>query len=239
MGVYLTTMHGLKGLEFDNVIVLDMDDNLYPGNELKNNSFSEEQRTKIEWEARRLLYVTVTRAKHNLKLYFNSRCPSRYIKFFVESDDLSRLYGQADIDITSNNIQVATGSMIQQLSEDYADDEFILEDDIPSALLTTVAENEYEKSQDSFDDIIDDIYDSVLGDSDEIADNKAETNLFGDEQSNVDEGIDFGDSFDDVLTENPQPKQEKPWLENPESADYKPKLTTLLDMLRNTENGDF
>lgn len=238
-GVYLTTMHGLKGLEFDNVIVLDMDDNLYPGNELKNNSFSEEQRAKIEWEARRLLYVTVTRAKHNLKLYFNSRCPSRYIKFFVESDDLSRLYGQADIDITSNHIQVATGSMIQQLSEDYADDEFILEDDIPSALLTTVAENEYEKSQDSFDDIIDDIYDSVLGDSDEIADNKAETNLFGDEQSNVDEGIDFGDSFDDVLTENPQPKQEKPWLENPESADYKPKLTTLLDMLRNTENGDF
>ena len=234
-GVYLTTMHGLKGLEFDNVIVVDMDDNLYPGNELKNSNFSEEQRAKIEWEARRLLYVTVTRAKHKLKLFFNNNCPSRYIKFFVESDDLTRLYGQAEIDVTSGDIQMATGSMIQKLSEEFADDEFILEDDISSSVLSTVNETEFEKTQDSFDDIADEIYDDILGEEEvkPVADNKATTNLFGDSD---DTGID--DDFDDILDDSKDNKANLPWLENPETADYKPKLSTMLDMLRNSENGE-
>lgn len=234
-GVYLTTMHGLKGLEFDNVIVVDMDDNLYPGNELKNSNFSEEQRAKIEWEARRLLYVTVTRAKHKLKLFFNNNCPSRYIKFFVESDDLTRLYGQAEIDVTSGDIQMATGSMIQKLSEEFADDEFILEDDISSSVLSTVNETEFEKTQDSFDDIADEIYDDILGEDEvkPVADNKATTNLFGDSD---DTGID--DDFDDILDDSKDNKADLPWLENPETADYKPKLSTMLDMLRNSENGE-
>lgn len=234
-GVYLTTMHGLKGLEFDNVIVIDMDDNLYPGNELKNNNFSEEQRAKIEWEARRLLYVTVTRAKHKLKLFFNNNCPSRYIKFFVESDDLTKLYGQADIDITSNNIQLATGSMIQKLSEEFADDEFILEDEISSSVLSTVNENEFEKTQDSFDDIVDEIYDDILGveETSPEKDSKDKTNLFSDEDT---KDIEIDDEFDDVLTEST--KDDVPWLENPDTVNYKPKLSTMLDMLRNSGNGD-
>ncbi len=242
-GVYLTTMHGLKGLEFDTVFVIDMDDNLYPGNELKNNNFSEEQRVKIEWEARRLLYVTVTRAKHRLKLFFNNNCPSRYIKFFVESDDLSRLYGQADVNITAGDIQMATGSMMQRISDDYADEEFIFEDDISSSVLTDVNTAEYEKTQDTLDEIIDDIYDDVFGDDiyDDILgaenpdSNKGETNLFG----GIEEGIDFGDDFDDVLSDNVQPEEQKPWLENPNSTDYKPKLSAMLDLLRNSGNGDF
>lgn len=236
-GVYLTTMHGLKGLEFDNVIVIDMDDNLYPGNELKNNKFSEEQRAKIEWEARRLLYVTVTRAKHKLKLFFNNNCPSRYIKFFVESDDLTRLYGQAEIDVTSSDIQIATGSMIQKLSEEFADDEFILEDDISSSVLSTVNETEFEKTQNSFDDIADEIYDDILGEEEEksTSNNKATTNLFGD---NTLDGVGIDDDFDDILDDSKDTKADLPWLENPETVDYKPKLSTMLDMLRNSENGE-
>lgn len=83
-GVYLTTMHGLKGLEFENVFVIDLIDGLFPGNELRNPALTAVQRNALELEARRLLYVTVTRAKTNLTLYFSKTQPSRYLKYFVE-----------------------------------------------------------------------------------------------------------------------------------------------------------
>lgn len=230
-GVYLTTMHGLKGLEFDNVFVIDMDDNLYPGNELKNNNFSEEQRIKIEWEARRLLYVTVTRAKHRLKLFFNNNCPSRYIKFFVESDDLTRLYGQADVNITSGDIHVATGSMVQRITDDYADDDYIFEDDMASSVMTTVSNSEFEKTQEplTLEAMADDFYSEILGDT--PSDTQTETSLFSGDD------MDITDNFDDILEDTPA-IEEKPWLENPNSADYKPRLTAMLDLLRGTGNGD-
>lgn len=83
-GVYLTTMHGLKGLEFENVFVIDLIDGLFPGNELRNPALTAVQRNALELEARRLLYVTVTRAKTNLTLYFSKTQPSRYLKYFIE-----------------------------------------------------------------------------------------------------------------------------------------------------------
>jgi hypothetical protein len=49
--------------------------------------------------------------------------------------------------------------------------------------------------------------------------------------------MDITDNFDDILEGTPA-KEEKPWLENPNSADYKPRLTAMLDLLRGTGNGD-
>lgn len=215
-GVYLTTMHGLKGLEFDNVLVIDMDDNLYPGNELKNNNFSEEQRGKIEWEARRLLYVTVTRAKHNLKLYFNSNCPSRYIKFFVESDDLTQLYGQTCPDLTACDIHY-NAAVIQRINDDYADDGFIFEDDIPAVTMQ-------EEPVDVGDDLFNALFDDVVGE-DSSNGTSGETNLFGDTEENG------TDEFADVFAE--EQKDDVPWLEDPSSPKFKPRLSAMLSLLRN------
>jgi DNA helicase-2/ATP-dependent DNA helicase PcrA len=264
-GVYLTTMHGLKGLEFDNVIVIDMDDNLYPGNELKNSSLSEEQRGKIEWEARRLLYVTVTRAKHNLKLMFNNNCPSRYIKFFVESDDLVELYGKAGIpQLTSGTISNATGNMIQKLTEDFSDEEFIFEDDISSSLLTDVvnADNKTKESnKDDADDFTnlfgnldtdnadeDAIFDKIFGDATNDSGGK-ESDLFAElfddkpskEKSAPSKVDDITDLFDDIINEvkeedkKPIANVDLPWAENPNNAGYKPTLSAMLEILRNRE----
>ncbi|MCD8069169.1 MAG: ATP-binding domain-containing protein, partial [Lachnospiraceae bacterium] len=63
-GVYLMTMHGSKGLEYDTVILPDVNEGRMP----RGKNLSKEE---IE-EERRLLYVAMTRAKHTLEIYYIS-----------------------------------------------------------------------------------------------------------------------------------------------------------------------
>lgn len=58
--VVLLSMHSSKGLEFDNVFLIDLIESEIPGNNLLKDDLEEE---------RRLLYVGMTRAKENLFLY--------------------------------------------------------------------------------------------------------------------------------------------------------------------------
>lgn len=81
-GVTLITMHNTKGLEFDRVFVVGMEDEIFPG--LREDS----SRDDLE-EERRICYVALTRAKKELYLFsakermrFGSRQlnnPSRFI----------------------------------------------------------------------------------------------------------------------------------------------------------------
>lgn len=59
-GVALVTMHGSKGLEYENVILPDLNDHTIPGRHAILPSQIEEER--------RILYVAITRAKQNLLL---------------------------------------------------------------------------------------------------------------------------------------------------------------------------
>jgi len=81
--VVMMTMHAAKGLEFPNVFVVGMEENIFP------SSRSMENEADIE-EERRLAYVAITRAKKNLylshsveRMLFGSTSrnrPSRFIK---------------------------------------------------------------------------------------------------------------------------------------------------------------
>ncbi len=82
--VNLMTIHAAKGLEFNNVFIVGLEEGVFP----TAQSFSTEE--GIE-EERRLIYVAVTRAKTNLFLsfsrsrgfgerYFEKRNPSRFLK---------------------------------------------------------------------------------------------------------------------------------------------------------------
>jgi DNA helicase-2/ATP-dependent DNA helicase PcrA len=81
--VTMMTIHSAKGLEFKNVFVVGLEENLFPS-ELSNNNPKE-----IE-EERRLFYVAITRAEENAVLTYaknryrngesNSCRPSRFIK---------------------------------------------------------------------------------------------------------------------------------------------------------------
>lgn len=72
-GVKLLTMHGAKGLEFDYVIISGMN-NRFPS---LRNRLEDEITHEIDIN-RRLLYVSMTRAKENVYLTYKGE-PSRYI----------------------------------------------------------------------------------------------------------------------------------------------------------------
>ena len=84
--VTLMTMHSAKGLEFQAVFVLGLEDGLFPG----SRSFTDENRLEDMEEERRLCYVAITRAKDQLFLtYVQKRMlygtpqynrPSRFLK---------------------------------------------------------------------------------------------------------------------------------------------------------------
>ena len=94
--ISLMTVHAVKGLEFDYVFVIGMEEGIFP----HYNSINEGTNDAIE-EERRLCYVAITRAKKELwiinckkrLLYGQTNCnpPSRFIseidKKYIESDN--------------------------------------------------------------------------------------------------------------------------------------------------------
>ncbi|MDY5932066.1 MAG: UvrD-helicase domain-containing protein [Candidatus Ornithospirochaeta sp.] len=61
-GVTMMTMHNTKGLEFDRVFVVGLEENLIPGRNCEDSRSKEEER--------RILYVAMTRARKSLYLSF-------------------------------------------------------------------------------------------------------------------------------------------------------------------------
>lgn len=86
-GVTLITMHNTKGLEFDRVFVVGLEEGIIP-------SIKSESPDDIE-EERRLLYVAITRAKNELYLFncsqrnlwgrMQNQIPSRFLKDIPDS----------------------------------------------------------------------------------------------------------------------------------------------------------
>ncbi len=81
-GVGLYTFHGSKGLEFDRVYIMDVNETVTPAN--KNDDINETE------EERRMFYVACTRAKKELYLYHveqirgRKAAPSRFIREMQE-----------------------------------------------------------------------------------------------------------------------------------------------------------
>ena len=78
----LSTIHGSKGLEYDNVYMIDVQDGLFPEEipqDLKHADWEEIEKYE---EERRLFYVGVTRAKNNLYL-FKTQETSSFVKQFI------------------------------------------------------------------------------------------------------------------------------------------------------------
>ena len=82
-GIYVMTMHMAKGLEFDNVILPDLNEGVIPKKNLSEKETEEE---------RRLLYVAMTRAKSSLYLMYTeerNRKASRFLKGFKPDQIIS------------------------------------------------------------------------------------------------------------------------------------------------------
>ena len=96
--VKICTMSSIKGLEFNNVIILDLNDNVIP----YPPGFSEEDDEYHISTERRLLYTCMTRARNELFLFSSDKDnPSRYLKE-IDSDLLD------DISPKSNSTASST-----------------------------------------------------------------------------------------------------------------------------------
>jgi len=81
--VILSTMHGTKGLEFDNVYIVDCNDGTFP------SSMS----TDIE-EERRLFYVATTRAMKKLTICYDGHKPSIFINEILKHENCDQFVCQ-------------------------------------------------------------------------------------------------------------------------------------------------
>lgn len=87
-GLAVSTFHGLKGLEFDTVYLLNLDDSIFPNYPLiDSKEYNDEVKLELKEAERRLFYVAVTRAKNNLFLYFSSENPSIFIQELLNDFD--------------------------------------------------------------------------------------------------------------------------------------------------------
>ena len=83
--VTLATFHGAKGLEFDNVYLIDANEGIIPYKKAVLDKDIEEER--------RLFYVGMTRAKNALRVCYASALndktvsPSRFIQEVIKNDD--------------------------------------------------------------------------------------------------------------------------------------------------------
>ena len=84
--IFLSTMHSAKGMEFDRVILIDLLDDITPGPETGDEVWYDSE------EERRLFYVAVTRAKHELDIlqtdvyHDRHQKPSRFIGEYHAAD---------------------------------------------------------------------------------------------------------------------------------------------------------
>jgi DNA helicase-2/ATP-dependent DNA helicase PcrA len=106
--VTLMTIHAAKGLEFDHVFVVGMEENLFP----HSNSIMDEKEME---EERRLAYVAITRAKKNLYLTHASKR-----KYFGrnQNNPLSRFVQDIDPELVSQIIDEAHGFDVSDYFEE-------------------------------------------------------------------------------------------------------------------------
>lgn len=77
-GVRLATMHRVKGLEFDRMVLASMNEGLVPLSRALDSKGDEVERDWAETEERALVYVAATRAKREL-LVLSYGAPSRFV----------------------------------------------------------------------------------------------------------------------------------------------------------------
>lgn len=80
-GLTVSTFHGLKGLEFKNVYIINMDNDIFPNFSLiESRGYPKEVELSLKEAERRLYYVALTRAIDRCTIYYYESNPSLFVK---------------------------------------------------------------------------------------------------------------------------------------------------------------
>ncbi len=118
-GIAVSTFHGLKGLEFDHVFVIYMDNSVFPNYPLIDSKrYSADVTQELKEAETRLWYVTVTRAIQSLIVYYAKDCPSKYVIDYLDrshekpaddvwySDDVSFNFDEGEEEVEEEAVEV-------------------------------------------------------------------------------------------------------------------------------------
>lgn len=157
-GVALSTFHSLKGLEFNNVYVIDMDNDEFPNFPLiEYKGYPAEIEKSLKEAETRLWYVVITRARNNLVIYYNEENPSKYVLDYLDSTAQSTVTSNSgeedflldDVDEMCDDVLIfdddnePCAEVVKELSEEHTTvpiDAFATENDVSSIADT---ENRY------------------------------------------------------------------------------------------------
>lgn len=169
-GITLSTFHGLKGLEFDTVIVIDMNNEKFPNFGLIDSKpYTEDTKLHLKESETRLWYVVVTRAIKELIVYYDANDPSIYVTDALNSkrdgssvtDDKSVVASDSKI-ITG--IKVPSNTATREVTA--FDNVLNTLQSMPDTATASYEETEkalvYDDIEDLFDDFETDYYDAVV-----------------------------------------------------------------------------
>ena len=151
--ITLSTIHSIKGMEADLVILLDVSSNSYPNKAVDNDVLSvvkENLNYDKFSEELRLLYVGITRAKKNLILTYQSKLSIFLTDEILEKLNLSqkrKIKKNLLNDLTSKNISNEDENVLKSLLKNYRSEK-AKELDVPSYIIF---------SNKTLDDLIDKI----------------------------------------------------------------------------------
>lgn len=124
-GLCLSTFHSLKGLEFDNVIIMDLQESIFPNSSLiESKPYDDLTKQGLKECETRLLYVAITRAKKKLRLYYSKSDPSIYIEHLKHMKNTTKISSvvSADGDINMDNALLAELGLDNQSPSNSGDD---------------------------------------------------------------------------------------------------------------------
>ena len=144
-GITLTTFHGLKGLEYTNVVAIGLREEIIPNiARIEKNNFEEEFN-----KCNRLMYVLTTRAKENLFIYFDSKDPSYYVNIYRGITRNKNNYKETNLEnLISNNLKYKNLSLLDKNTNNIMKEERKSEIDLDINLLSNVF-NEEDKKDDT------------------------------------------------------------------------------------------
>lgn len=143
MGVTVGTYHSLKGDEFKNVIMIDLEDDMFPNYDLIDAQVSDEDsRISTKESEVRLCYVAMTRAIDKLQMYYKESNPSLYVKWLLDNPVRNTTVETTKLDLFTNDSQIKISQTSQLttlelhkteevsiVESNNLDTELILEDD--------------------------------------------------------------------------------------------------------------
>lgn len=114
MGVTVGTYHSLKGDEYKNVIMIDLEDDMFPNYELIDAQVSDEEaRIQTKESEVRLCYVAMTRAIDTLQMYYKESNPSLYIKWLLNEPMRNSTVETTKLDLFTSDSQISVSQTSQ------------------------------------------------------------------------------------------------------------------------------